>query len=163
MLSKVGSEGERAALSSWLTSEYLPSRAERALPPAELADVLAVATGAAAPMARGAEGGAAGVTRGAPPVRIPPVIQADITMKQERAVEILQYFYSAYHSRMRERAGRLYHKLRTESQVDLEDAKKNLPMSMPNEVRAAAARRINAVLDMVYAAVSRYEEDNVGK
>ena len=156
----VDTVASRAALAAWLRTSYVPSRKAQPLPVPDAADVLAVCTGAAAPMKPPAGSASAGASAGAGAAQfLPPKIEALLTEKQERAMECLRYFHACYPLTQvgaKDRAGRLHTALRAQRD-ELMRFKASLPPEQP-QMRTTAERRINSLLDMVFAAVHRYEQ-----
>ena len=134
---------------AWL--ESLPGRAHAALSPARLADVLAVATGSAAPGPLPVDPTKSDGSGG----RMPSFI----VEKQERSIECLRYFHACYplaQPGAKERAARLHATL-CEQRDELMRLKQTLP-SEDSHRRLVTERRINAILDMLFAAIHRYEQ-----
>jgi hypothetical protein len=134
---------------AWLQS--LPGRAHAALSPASLADVLTVAARSAAPgtlpVDRPKQDGSGG--------RLPSFI----VEKQERSIECIRYFHACYplaQPGAKERAARLHATL-CEQRDELMRLKQTLPSEDSNR-RLVTERRINALLDMLFAAIHRYEQ-----
>ena len=77
---------------------------------------------------------------------------------QERAVECLKYFHGCFpltqHGGTRERAARLHTAL-CDQRDDLLRVKATLPKDQP-QMAALALQRINALLEMLHAALNRY-------
>ena len=141
----------------WLRSGFVSALMERPLRPPMPHDAQAVACEAAAAAAADSTDAEAEKQL----ARLPPQMAAEVSERRDRVVECLRFFYSCFPPTQRgakERVARLAMAL-GQQRDELLRLKKALPRDQP-EITHAVERRLNTLLEMLNAALDRFDAAN---